>query len=180
MKHTICMLLALASVSGIPSFAQQDDWNSDSRFASAGQVTLTRIDRNAAYVAGEDYRGAMFGKPAVQTATRHVMFLVAQREAVAKDEITTESTVGIQNLPEVFQDAQQAAWQPVAQDDACEPSSSREPHHDTICTATMVDPEYRNAAEQMEDVFRGYGSPAPSGHLMRLVMRIVRTWQGLG
>jgi hypothetical protein len=145
----------------------------DGKLQVEGEMTLARTERDAIYNPGEDYRGPVYGESVVRTVTRNVTFVLPQvDDAGQKAEITAEATLGIENFPELFAALGNAAWQPVVQDEACKIPQAGEDYRGAECTGTLVAPAYRTASMRIGEDYRGDESPAPSGNVMQLVLRL--------
>jgi hypothetical protein len=143
----------------------------DGNLQVTGEMMLVRIERDATYNPGEDYRGPAYGEPAIETASREMTFILPQVVG-QKGEITAEATLGIENFPELFAAVHQAAWKPLVEDEACEIPQAGEDYRGAECSGTLIAPEYRLAALNPGEDYRGDESPAPSGKLMKVVLRL--------
>jgi hypothetical protein len=153
------------------------DLRPDGKLEITGEMTLARTESDAVYNPGEDYCGPVYGESVVRTVKREVTFVVPLPDnAGQKAEITAEATLGVENFPELFAAVRQAAWQPIVQDAACQmPQASSEDYRGADCTGTLIAPVYRAAATRIGEDYRGDESPAPSGDLMKLVLRLQLT-----
>jgi polyisoprenoid-binding protein YceI len=157
------------------------DLRADGKLQITGDMTLARTERDAAYNLGEDYRGPVYGESVVRTVTRNVTFVLPLVDnAEGKAEITAEAILGGENFPELFAAVRQAAWQPVLEDEACEMSQAAEDYRGVACTGKLIAPAYQVAAIRIGEDYRGDESPAPSGNLMKIVLRLQLNRQTLG
>src|SRR5271167_4856413 len=157
------------------------DLRADGKLQITGEMTLARTEYDATYNPGEDYYGPVYGEPVVRTVTREVTFVVPPADnARGKAEITAEATLGVENFPELFAVVREAAWQPVVQDEACEIPQAGEDYRGANCTGTLIAPVYRVSETRIGEDYRGDESPAPSGNLMKLVLRLQLSRENLG
>jgi hypothetical protein len=149
------------------------DMLADGRLQVSGEMALSRIEHDATYNPGEDYYGPIYGASMVSTVTREVAFVVSpENKAGQEAEITAETTLGIENFPELFARLRQAAWPPVVQDQVCQIPQAGEDYRGAECSGNFVAPGYQLAAIRTGEDYRGDESPAPSGNLMKLVLRL--------
>jgi hypothetical protein len=157
------------------------DLRADGKLQVTGEMTLARTEREATYAPGEDYRGPVYGEPAVRSVTREVTFVLPLADnAAQKAEITAEATLGVENFPELFAAVRQAAWQSLIQDAACEIPQAGEDYRGANCKGKTIAPAYRATAIQIGEDYRGDESPAPSGNVMKLILRLELTRQYRG
>jgi len=153
--------------------SQRIDLRSDGTLQITGEMTLTRTESDAIYDPGEDYYGPVSGEAMVRSVTRNMTFVMPPMDnAEQKVEITAEATLGVENFPELFAAIRQGAWQPVVQDLACEMPQAGEDYRGADCTGKLIAPAYQMAVINSGEDYRGDESPAPSGNLMKLVLRL--------
>jgi hypothetical protein len=149
------------------------DVRPDGKLQITGEMTLTRSERDATYNPGEDYSGPVYGEPVVRTVTREVAFVLPPIDnAGQKAEISAEATLGVENYSELFAAVGHAAWQPVVQDEACEIPQAGEDYRGADCSGTLIAAASRTSPTRIGEDYRGDESPAPSGNLMKLVLRL--------
>lgn len=158
------------------------DLRPDGKLQITGEMTLARTERDATYSPGEDYYGPVYGEPVVRTVTRDVTLVLPLVESAGRNgKITAEATLGLENFPELFAAVRQAAWQPVVQDEACEMPQAGEDYRGPNCTGTTIAPVYRaTAIRTAGEDYRGDESPAPSGNVMKIVLRLQLSRENLG
>jgi len=160
--------------------SQRIDVRSDGKLQIIGEMTLTRTESDAIYNPGEDYYGPVYGGAMVRTVTRNVTFVVPLMDSAGqKAEITAEATLGIENYPELFAAVRQGAWQPVVQDLACEMPQAGEDYRGADCAGKFIAPAYQLAVINPGEDYRGDESPASSGNLMKVVLRLQLSRQNL-
>ena len=157
------------------------DLRADGKLQVVGEMTLTRVERDAWYAPGEDYRGPVYGEPRVRAVTREVVFVLPAVESSGeKAEITAEATLALENFPELFAAARQTSWQPLVQNENCEMPKAGEDYRGAICTGRLIEPAYQTAAIRIGEDYRGDEWSAPSGDLMKLILRLDLTREKLG
>jgi hypothetical protein len=153
--------------------SKRSELQADGTLRVIGEMTLARTESDAIYNPGEDYYGPVYGKSEVGTVKREVAFVLPPMNGPAQEmEITAEANLGIENFPELFAAVHQAAWQPVVLDKACKIPQAGEDYRGAECTGKLIAPAYQLAAVNPGEDYRGDESPAPSGNLMKLVLRL--------
>jgi polyisoprenoid-binding protein YceI len=153
----------------------------DGKLQITGDLTLAQTKFDATLNPGEDYRGPINGESAVRTVTRSVSFLMplpASTERAA--EIDAEAILGIENFPELLAAVSHAAWQPVIQDEACGMPPAGEDYSGPLCKGKLIVPAVQVASITAGEDYRGNESPAPSGKVMKIVLRLQVNRQDLG
>jgi hypothetical protein len=143
----------------------------DGNLQVTGEMMLVRVERDATYNPGEDYRGPVYGEAAIKTAEREMTFILP-RNVGQKGEVTAEATLAIENFPELFAALRHAAWQPVVQDEACQIPQAGEDYRGAECSGKLIAPDYQLAALNPGEDYRGDETPAPSGNLMKVTLRL--------
>ncbi len=179
------------SVLNFSATLPQDQWmtfrstrveeRADGKLQITGEMMLVRIERDATYNPGEDYRGPVYGEPAIKTASQEMTFILPMVDnAEAKQEITAEATLGRENFPELFAALRQAAWKPLVQDEHCQVVQAGEDYRGAECSGKLIAPAYRVAALNPGEDYRGDESPAPSGNTMKIVLQLQLNRVSLG
>jgi hypothetical protein len=180
-KSALDLSVKLAEGQAMTFKSKRIDVRPDGKLQITGEMTLARTEYDATYNPGEDYYGPVYGEPVVRAVTHEVTFVVPLADDTrGKAEITAEATLGVENFPELFAVVRGAAWQPVVQDEACEIPQAGEDYRGANCTGTLIEPVYRVSATRIGEDYRGDESPAPSGNLMKLVLRLQLSRQNLG
>jgi len=153
----------------------------DGKLQVSGEMTLAEAERDAVMNPAEDYSGPVYGEFRVRSVTRNVSFVLPMVDnAGAKAELTAEVVLGVENFPELLAAVRQAAWQPVIQDEVCEMAQAGEDYRGAACTGRFLAPAYKLAAIRIGEDYRGDESPAPSGNMMKIVLRLQLSRQNLG
>lgn len=153
----------------------------DGKLQVSGEMTLAEAERDAMINPAEDYSGPVYGEFRVRSVTRSVSFVMPMVDnAGAKAELTAEVVLGAENFPELLAAVRQAAWQPVIQDEVCDMAQAGEDYSGAVCTGKLIAPAYKLAAIRTGEDYRGDESPAPSGNLMKIVLRLQLSRQNLG
>ena len=153
--------------------SKRSELQADGAMHIIGEMTLTRTESDLIYNPGEDYSGPVYGPAAVRVITREVAFVLPPMNNPGPEmEISAVANLGIENFPELFAAVRQAAWQPLVQGEACGMPRAGEDYHGANCSGKLIAPDYRVSATQIGEDYRGDESPAPSGKLMKLVLRL--------
>jgi hypothetical protein len=153
--------------------SKHSELQADGMLHVIGEMTLVRSLSEGTYNPGEDYRGPVYGNAAVSSVTREVEFVLPPMNNPGPEmEVTAESSLGIENFPELFAAVSHAAWQPIVQDEACEIPQAGEDYRGAECTGKLSEPDYRMATIRSGEDYRGDESPAPTGNLMKLVLQL--------
>lgn len=180
-KSALDISAKLPEGQGVTFKSKRIDLRSDGKLQITGEMTLTRTEREAVYNLGEDYYGPLYGKAAVRTVTREVAFILPPMNNPGQEmEITAEATLGVENFPELLAAVRHAGWQPVVQDRACDIPQGGEDYRGANCTGTLIAPAYQVAAINPGEDYRGDESSAPSGNVMKLVLRLELMRSNLG
>jgi hypothetical protein len=161
--------------------SKRSELQADGTLRVIGEMTLARTESDLIYTPGEDYYGPVYGKALIRKVTREVAFVLPPMNNPGPEmEISAEATLGVENFPELFAVARQAAWQPIVQDEGCETPQAGEDYRGANCTGTMIAPVYRVAAISPGEDYRGDESPVPAGNVMKLVLRLHLNRESLG
>jgi hypothetical protein len=153
--------------------SKRSELRADGTLHVVGEMSLDRIETDATYNPGEDYRGPIYGEATVHRVTREVDFVLPPMDNPGPEmEVTAETALGIENFPELFAAVRQAAWQPVLQDGACDAPQAGEDYRGADCKGTLIAPTYQLAAISPGEDYRGDESPAPSGNLLKIVVHL--------
>jgi len=160
--------------------SKRSELQADGTLRVIGEMTLARNESDAIYNPGEDYYGPVYGKTTVRAITREVAFVLPPMNNPGPNmEIIAEATLGVENFPELFAAVRQGAWQPVVQNLACEMPQAGEDYRGADCSGKLIAPAYRLAVINSGEDYRGDESPAPSGNLMKVVLRLELSRQNL-
>ena len=162
--------------------SKRSELHADGTLHVIGEMTLYRTESNATYNPGEDYRGPVYGKAEVSKVAREVEFVLPPMDNPGPEmKITAEAALGLENFPELFAAVRQAAWRPVVQNEVCEMPQAGEDYRGPNCTGTTIAPVYRaTAIRSAGEDYRGDESPAPSGNVMKIVLRLQLSRENLG
>ena len=144
----------------------------DGRLQVSGDLTLSRVIRDANLNPAEDYYGAVYGEPAVQTVTREVTFVLPMSDRGNQAEITAEANIFRESFPELFAAVTDGNWQPVIQDKACEMPHAGEDYAGALCSGTVVEPDRSAAFASIGEDYHGFESAAPAGNLVTIVLKL--------
>jgi hypothetical protein len=161
--------------------SKRSELHADGTLHVIGEMTLYRTESNATYNPGEDYRGPVYGEAEFRKVAREVEFVLPPMDNPGPEmEISAQAILGLENFPELFSAVRQAAWQPLVQDETCETPQAGEDYRGANCTGKTIAPAYQIAAIRIGEDYRGYESPAPSGNVMKLVLRLQLSRENLG
>jgi hypothetical protein len=148
-----------------------------------GDLTLTRLERNATYNPAEDYAGPLYGESVAHKVTRQVVFVFSRENLAqqnAKANISATALIGRENFPELIPAIYAANWPPVVEDEYCQmPTSVSEDYAGPSCTGTVV--ETHNAASipaNVSEDYRGSETPSPAGNQLKIVLNLHLTRDG--
>ncbi len=148
-----------------------------------GDLTLTVLERNAAYNPGEDYAGPVYGEAVAHNVTRQVVFVFPKEsfaQQTAKAEISATAVIGRENFPELVTAIYAVNWPPVVVDEHCQmPTNIGEDYAGPSCTGTLIDTH--NAASVPTNVsedYRGAETAAPAGNQVKIVLGLHSTREG--
>jgi polyisoprenoid-binding protein YceI len=111
-----------------------------------GNLSLTRVDRNADVTANEAYAGPVYGPPIVHRVTREASFVIAvpdpsSAEGQGSREIEASATAAMdrEDFPQLLEAVLGTNWPPVVQDEECQmPASIGEDYAGAKCVGNMV------------------------------------------
>ena len=144
-----------------------------------GELTLTRVERNATADANEAYAGPIYGNPVIHTKTREVTFLLRKDG----QGLSASARIINEDFPELLSAIQDANWPSVVQNEHCQTAyeGGGEGYSGPACTRTLVAATYANKSETAyEGGGEGYTGPVstpPAGDqtTIALDLRVVHT-----
>lgn len=144
----------------------------DGKLEVSGDLTLSRVVRQAILNPGEDYSGPVYGEPLMQTVTREVTFAFPMSDQAKQAEITGEARMFGEDFPELYAAVTETNWQLVIQDKACELPPAGEDYAGALCSGTVVEPDRSTAFARAGEDYHGFESDAPKGTLLRMVLKL--------
>jgi len=118
----------------------------DGKLKAAGNLTLTRVDRNVDAAPGEAYAGPVYGPPMVHRVSQEATFILDLSDQAAKGEKTrgvyasTSAKVFREDFPQLTRAMVSTAWPTLIQDQTCEASAPGEAYSGQKCTGTYLTP----------------------------------------
>jgi polyisoprenoid-binding protein YceI len=108
----------------------------DGKVKVAGELVLTRVDRNVEIEPSEAYSGPTYGPPIVHRVVREVSFTFDPPAAKAKNAQMTGSTnLARENYPHLVKAVLTASWPPLVQDEKSHNTAGgTEDYHGNDCT----------------------------------------------
>ncbi len=132
----------------------------DGRLQVAGNLVLTRVDRNIDATPSEAYAGPVYGPPMLHRVSREATFVFDIPASVGNGDqqiLASGSTnMAREDFPQLVRTVVSTYWPPVVQDEKCQtPANVGEDYHGSECSGTFLEtaamPEAPHAASG-EDV----------------------------
>ena len=115
----------------------------DGRLQTAGNLVLTRVDRNVELTPNEAYAGHVYGPPMVHRLVRQATFVFDTPAAHGGGgEFQTSGSTNVirEDFPQLLKAVTATYWPPVVQDENCRyPSGAGEAYGGSQCTGTLVE-----------------------------------------
>lgn len=119
----------------------------DGRLQTAGDLVLTRVDRNVTTAPGEAYAGPVYGPPIIHRVSRQVTLVLNLQPADAKDQkddailMSASTSLAREDFPQLVKAVVSTHWPVVVQDASCKtPAQAGEDYHGPQCTGVFLAP----------------------------------------
>jgi polyisoprenoid-binding protein YceI len=111
----------------------------DGRLQTAGNLILTRVDRNVELTPNEAYAGPVYGPPIIHRLIREATFVFDSPTAAGAAFQTSGSTkVSREDFPQLLTAVIGTYWPPVVQDRDCKVPAASEAYSGAQCTGTFL------------------------------------------
>lgn len=113
----------------------------DGKLQVAGELVLTRVDRNVQIEPNEAYSGPTYGPPMIHRVVREASFVFDAPAAAQKDAVTTSGSTSVtrESFPQLVKAVLNTWWPPVVQDEKCQNTAGgSEDYRGLQCTGTFM------------------------------------------
>lgn len=151
----------------------------DGRLQAAGELSVTRIDRNVEMTPNEAYAGPVYGPPMIHRVSREATFVfdlpasngTEQKEGLLKASGST--SMFREDFPQLVSAVVSTYWPPLVQDENCQVPEASEAYSGSQCTGTYLSapglPEAPHAANSEDIGSRQNFNSLVGNHLTLLV-----------
>lgn len=137
----------------------------DGRLKAAGNLTVTRIDRNVDVAPGEAYAGPVYGPPMINRVSQEATFILdisdqaANGEKVSGIYASTSTQVMREDFPQLTRAMVSTAWPPLGQEQHCEVPAPGEAYSGQKCTGTYLTPQFQASPARPGEDYSGLQYP---------------------